>query len=82
MVPFWVLNIVRHLIFRVPKKERDHNFDNHPCAFLAQNLLKAIILHTFGVQVSPKLLFCEVSVFMGFSLLQQPRPTLRLKSFG
>ena len=28
MVPFWVPNIVRHLIFRVPK--RDHNFDNHP----------------------------------------------------
>ena len=30
MVPFWVPNIVRHLIFRVPK--RDHNFDNHPCS--------------------------------------------------
>ena len=28
MVPFWVPIIVRHLIFRVPKK--DHNFDNHP----------------------------------------------------
>ena len=27
-VPFWVLIIIRHLIFRVPK--RDHNFDNHP----------------------------------------------------
>ena len=30
MVPFWVPNIVRHLIFRVPKW--DHNFDNHPFA--------------------------------------------------
>ena len=27
-VPFWVPNIVRHLLFRVPK--RDPNFDNHP----------------------------------------------------
>ena len=30
MVPFWIPSIVRHLIFRVPK--RDHNFDNHPHA--------------------------------------------------
>ena len=29
MVPFWVLIIVRHLLFRVPKKG-DPNFDNHP----------------------------------------------------
>ena len=29
MVPFWIAVIIRHLIFRVPKK-RDHNFDNHP----------------------------------------------------
>ena len=29
MVPFWVPNIVRHLLFRVPQK-RDPNFDNHP----------------------------------------------------
>ena len=27
MVPFWVLNIIRHLVFRGPKG--DH-FDNHP----------------------------------------------------
>ena len=30
--PFLVLIIVRHLIFRVPKKG-DPNFDNHPCVF-------------------------------------------------
>ena len=29
MVLFWIPIIIRHLIFRVPK--RDHNFDNHPC---------------------------------------------------
>ena len=29
MVPFWVPILVRHLIFRVPKKT-GHNFDNHP----------------------------------------------------
>ena len=29
MVPFWVPNKVRHLIFRVPPK-RGHYFDNHP----------------------------------------------------
>ena len=28
-VPFRVLTIIRHLIFRVPK--RDPNFDNYPC---------------------------------------------------
>ena len=28
MIPFWVLNIVRHLFLGYPK--RDHNFDNHP----------------------------------------------------
>ena len=28
MVPFWVPSIIRHLLFRVPK--RDLNFDNHP----------------------------------------------------
>ena len=28
MVPFWVLSIIRHLVFRDPK--RGHNFDNHP----------------------------------------------------
>ena len=29
MVPSWIPTIMRHLIFRVPKKS--HNFDNHPC---------------------------------------------------
>ena len=29
MVPFWIPIIIRHLVFRVPK--RDHNFDNHLC---------------------------------------------------
>ena len=28
MVRFWMPIIIRHLIFRVPK--RDHNFGNHP----------------------------------------------------
>ena len=28
MVPFWIPIVIRHLIFRGPK--RDHNFDNHP----------------------------------------------------
>ena len=32
MVPFWVPIILRHLIFRVPKK--GHNFDNHPYLLL------------------------------------------------
>ena len=31
VVPFWVLIIVRHLIFRYPK--RDPNFDNYPRGF-------------------------------------------------
>ena len=28
MVPFWIPIVIRHLIFRVPK--RDHKFDNTP----------------------------------------------------
>ena len=28
-VPLWVLNTIRHLLFRVPKKG-DHHFHNHP----------------------------------------------------
>ena len=28
MVPFWIPIILRHLVFRYPK--RNHNFDNHP----------------------------------------------------
>ena len=30
MVPFWIHFILRHLIFRVPTKGRQINFDNHP----------------------------------------------------
>ena len=32
MVPFWVPNIVRHLLFRVPK--RDPSFENHPYNYI------------------------------------------------
>ena len=32
MVSFWVPIIIRHLLFRVPK--RDLNFDNHPSGSL------------------------------------------------
>ena len=34
MVPFCISTIIRHLIFRVPK--RKHNFDNHPYQSPAQ----------------------------------------------
>ena len=34
MVSFWVLTIIRHLIFRVPTRG-DHNFDNHTFATTA-----------------------------------------------
>ena len=37
MVPFWVLRIIRHLVFRGPK--RDHNLDNHPGLCHCVNLL-------------------------------------------
>ena len=33
LVLFWIPIIIRHLIFRVPK--RDHNFDNHPFVIVA-----------------------------------------------
>ena len=32
MVPFWVPTIIRHPLFRVPK--RDLNFDNHPYMYV------------------------------------------------
>ena len=34
MVPFWVLIIIRHLLFGVP--QRGPNFDNHPYRFWAR----------------------------------------------
>ena len=37
MVPFWVLSIIRHLVFRIPKRE--HNFENHPYRVLNRNPL-------------------------------------------
>ena len=42
MVPFWVLHIIRHLLFRVPK--RDPNFDNHPCVSVYATGLEAEFL--------------------------------------
>ena len=36
MVPFWVSNIIRHLLFKVPKK--DHNFDNYPYKTTSQTM--------------------------------------------
>ena len=41
-VPFWVLNIIRHLIFMVPK--RDHNFDNYPCSMAAVTGILFVII--------------------------------------
>ena len=38
MVPFWVPNIIRHLLFRVSK--RDPNSDNYPNGFRAGVPLK------------------------------------------
>ena len=38
MVLFWILSIVRHTVFRDPK--RDHNFDNHPYQWF--NLLEPV----------------------------------------
>ena len=45
MVPFWVLNIMRHLVFRGLKK--DHNFDNHQYAAVPY------WIHTSGAGVLP-----------------------------
>ena len=36
VVPFCIPIIIRHLIFRYPK--RDCNLDNHPCEVLKRNL--------------------------------------------
>ena len=36
MVPFWIHIIIRHLIY-LGYPTRDHNFDNHPYAYLKPN---------------------------------------------
>ena len=41
MVPFWVLDIIRHLVFRGPKG--DHNFENHPYTTNDQGHLQVAI---------------------------------------
>ena len=38
LVPFWVLRIVRHLVFRGPNMKGDHNFDIHPCTPGSMNM--------------------------------------------
>ena len=61
MVPCWVLSIIRHLVFRGPKK--DHYFDNHPkgslngpLGFAGQELdqpplqPRAVVLRAGGLQ--------------------------------
>ena len=45
MVPFWILNIIRHLIFT--GRKGDHNFDNHPYTKSFKNL--SIQAHAFIV---------------------------------
>ena len=44
MVPFWVPTIIRHLLFRLPKKR--HNFDNHPDKELL--LMMALVIEDVG----------------------------------
>ena len=34
MVPFWVLNIIRHLVFNLGDPKGNHNFDNHPYVYI------------------------------------------------
>ena len=48
-VLFWVLIIIRHLLFRVPK--RDLNFDNYPCAFGSFNPLGLVGLGVEGLHM-------------------------------
>ena len=40
-VPFWVPIIIRHLLFRVPKK--DPNFDNHPYVVIKTTVMQNLI---------------------------------------
>ena len=46
MVPFWIPMIIRHLIFKYPKK--DHNFDNHPYGGLGFKGFEAYIRRMYG----------------------------------
>ena len=49
MVPFWVLDVIRHLVFRDPKG--DHNFDNqsHLDSIMLKGVFRnqAIDLHLY-----------------------------------
>ena len=56
-VPFRVLTIIRHLIFRVPK--RDPNFDNFPNSRVALELLGLRTLASNCVEKSPYSRFVE-----------------------
>ena len=43
MVPSWIPSIIRHLIFRVPK--RDHNIDNHPYRHIGSSSGQELRIH-------------------------------------
>ena len=51
--PFWIPLIIRHLIFRVLKK--DHNFDNHPCPPMLTSSFR-IRFKVYGVSAGELLL--------------------------
>ena len=63
-VPFWIPNIIRHLIFRVPK--RDPNFDNHP--YEPYLMLRAALPQTGFAQMFRR--------GIGFVLKQGPEDSL------
>ena len=45
MVPFWLLLVIRHLVFRGPKKG-DRSFDNHP--YLYRSKIYSVHIHNLG----------------------------------
>ena len=49
MVTFFVLIIIRHLVFRRPK--RDHNFDNHPYVYTIPKTHQRLLCPVLGSYV-------------------------------
>ena len=63
-VPFWIPIIIRHLIFRVPK--RDHHFDNHV----------GLRVECFGLKMAPLELPCQARDATPNSMCLGTRPTI------
>ena len=86
MVPFWVLTIIQHLLFRVPKKGTPY-FDNYPSSLLEASWglwATEWIAGLLSNQGEKSINFYFIRVPLRKKVLKYgtPKPRLRVLGFG